>query len=142
MSTTTTTVVTPDSTTTTTTTIATGLQSPRQNRRSSQAAPPAEPRAHQSPKTSTRAQGYRTQSTPQPASMGSPPAIHRAQSAVPPPAARPARPIPMNVPYARPVYSVPSPDALPRPPSNYGDVKTYVVIVGQDVGIFFTWYVH
>ena len=35
---------------------------------------------------------------------------------------------------------VPHPNELARPPTTRGDVKTYAVIVGQDVGLFFTWY--
>lgn len=35
---------------------------------------------------------------------------------------------------------VPHPNELARPPTTRGNVKTYVVIVGQDVGLFFTWY--
>jgi len=38
------------------------------------------------------------------------------------------------------VLRVPHPNELARPPTSRGDVKTYAVIVGQDVGLFFTWY--
>jgi len=38
------------------------------------------------------------------------------------------------------VLCVPHPNELARPPTGRGDVRTYAVIVGQDVGLFFTWY--